>query len=62
MDVADSDYGGRYWGFSFWSQPYSKHERGGPTRSELIKQELEEVWAIYLFLYVVVDLQDYLGI
>jgi hypothetical protein len=27
-----------------WSQPYSKHERGGPSRSELIISELQEVF------------------
>eukprot|EP00026_Physarum_polycephalum_P004946 Phypoly_transcript_04972.p1 GENE.Phypoly_transcript_04972~~Phypoly_transcript_04972.p1 ORF type:complete len:625 (+),score=68.93 Phypoly_transcript_04972:53-1876(+) len=51
VDVADSDYGGRYWGFSFWSQPYSKHERGGPSRGELIKQQLQEVFDLLTGLY-----------
>lgn len=51
VDVADSDYGGRYWGFSFWNQPYSKHERGGPSRNDLIKQELQEVFDLLTGLY-----------
>jgi hypothetical protein len=54
VDVLDSDYGSRFWGwgFGFWSQPYSKHERGGPSRSELINREFEEMFNLLLGLNV----------
>jgi hypothetical protein len=52
VDVSDSDYGrGGFWGFSLWSQPYSKHERGGPSRSELILRELQEVFDLLVGLF-----------
>jgi len=51
VDVSDSDYGRGSWGFSMWSQPYSRHERSGPSRSELILKELREVFDLLIGLY-----------